>query len=64
LWQGGKSNFKKFHLVNWDTVTLPTKNGGLEIIDPEVANLAMGDKILWRIVRKKIMVENGYNKKI
>jgi hypothetical protein len=65
LWQGGKSNSKKFHLVNWDTVSTPKKSGGLGIRDPEVENIAMGANILWRIVsRKKGMVENGYNKKI
>jgi len=53
LWKGGKSNFKKFHLINWDTVTLPQKSGGLGIREPEVANLAMGSKLLWRIVMAK-----------
>ena len=53
LWQGGKSNHKKIHLVNWDTITLPKKSGGLEIKDPEVTNIAMGAKILWRIVTRE-----------
>jgi hypothetical protein len=50
LWQGGKSNSKKFHLVNWDIVSTPKKSGGLGIRDPEVENIAMGSKLLWRIV--------------
>jgi len=50
LWQGGKANHKKFQLVNWDTVTLPKKSGGLGIRDPEVTNLALGVQLLWRIV--------------
>jgi hypothetical protein len=46
LWQGGKSNSKKFYLVNWDTVSSPKKSGGLGIRDPKVENIAMGAKIL------------------
>jgi hypothetical protein len=46
LWQGGKSNSKKFPVVNWDIVFLPKKSGGLGIRDPEVANIAMGSKLL------------------
>jgi hypothetical protein len=30
LWQGGNSNTKKFHLVNWNIVTSPKYSGGLE----------------------------------
>jgi hypothetical protein len=29
LWQGGKANTKKFHLINWTIVRSPNKNGGL-----------------------------------
>jgi hypothetical protein len=50
LWQGGKSNTKKFHLVNWNIVSSPKDSGGLGIRDPEVANLAMGAKLLWRLI--------------
>jgi len=63
LWQG-KSNHKKFHLVYWHTFTLPKKSGRLGIRDPEDTNIAMGPKLLLRIVTgKKGMVENGSNKK-
>ena len=51
LWQGGKSNgSKKFHLVNWDIVCSPKNCGGAGIRDPTMINLAIGAKILWRIV--------------
>jgi hypothetical protein len=50
LWQGGKASHKKFHLLNWDTVTLPKKSGGLGIRDPEITNSAMVAKLLWRLV--------------
>jgi hypothetical protein len=46
VWQGGKSNSKKFHLVNWDTISTPKKSGGLGIRDIEVENIAMGAKLL------------------
>jgi hypothetical protein len=50
LWQGGKSNAKKFHLVNWNIVSSPKDSGGLGIRDPEVVNIAMGAKLLWRLI--------------
>jgi len=49
-WQGGKTNHKKFHLVNWNQVTNSKKQGGLGIREPELMNLAMGTKFLWRLV--------------
>jgi hypothetical protein len=27
LWQGGKSNTKKYHLINWKTVRVPKDRG-------------------------------------
>jgi hypothetical protein len=50
LWQGGNSNHKKLHLVNWETVTQPKNRGGLGIRDPEITNSAMGAKLLWRLI--------------
>ena len=51
LWQGGKSNgSKQFHLVNWDIVCSLKNCGGAGIRDPTMMNLALGAKILWRIV--------------
>eukprot|EP00253_Pinus_taeda_P002669 PITA_02669 len=49
LWSGGKGNSNRFHLVNWELVKRPIKEGGLQIRDPLQANLAMGCKILWQI---------------
>ena len=58
MWQGGKSgNLKNFHLVNWETICRPKIYGGVGIRDPSKMNLALGAKILWRIVTgKKSMV--------
>jgi hypothetical protein len=50
LWQGGKSNHKKFHLVNWNQVTSSKSHGGLGIREPELMNIAMGARLLWRLV--------------
>jgi hypothetical protein len=53
LWEGGKTKTKKFHLVNWDIVKHPQKNGGLGIKDPTVSNLATGEKILWNLISRR-----------
>jgi hypothetical protein len=50
LWQGGKNNEKKFHMVKWTITSAPKENGGLGIRDPENLNLALGEKIIWRII--------------
>ena len=50
LWQGGKVQRKKFHLVKWDTVKKPKCRGGLGIRDPEQMNKALGAKLIWRLV--------------
>jgi len=50
LWQGGKSNSKNFHLVNWNIISSPKQGGVIRIKYPEVNNITIGAKILWRIV--------------
>jgi hypothetical protein len=54
LWRGGKGNQKKFHLVNWDTVKRPFFEGGLQVRDPGLANIALGGKILWKLYSNQI----------
>ena len=49
LWQGGKGNHRKFHLVKWDKVKLPLTDGGLQIRDPRLTKLSLGGKILWKL---------------
>ena len=46
LWEGGKGNQKKLHLVNWDILKRPIVKGGLQIRDPELENLALGGKLI------------------
>jgi hypothetical protein len=50
LWQGGKGNEKKIHLVNWEIVKKSKADGGLQIRDPALVNLSFGGKILWKLV--------------
>eukprot|EP00253_Pinus_taeda_P031912 PITA_31912 len=50
LWKGGKQDTKKFSLVKWSKVILPMEKGGLGIRVPRLANLAMGLKLIWRII--------------
>jgi ribonuclease HI/exonuclease III len=49
LWQGGKGNEKKMHLVSWEVVKNSMAEGGLQIRDPALVNLALGGKILWKL---------------
>eukprot|EP00253_Pinus_taeda_P033982 PITA_33982 len=52
LWQGGKGNENKIHLVNWEVVKKTMVEGGLQIRDPALVNLAMGGKILWKLIHE------------
>jgi hypothetical protein len=53
LWQGGKSNSKRFHPVNWKIVYASKTHGGLGIRDPIIMNKFLGAKILWRLITGK-----------
>ena len=54
MWQGGKiDSITKFHLVNWETAYKPKIHGGAGVRDPMKMNLALGAKILWRVVIEK-----------
>ena len=50
LWKGGKSEKKKFNLVKWRQVTQNYENGGLAIRIPKLFNIAIGGKIVWRLI--------------
>jgi hypothetical protein len=53
LWHGGKSNEKKSTLVKWNVVRNPRDRGDLEMRYPTLMNLAMGVKLLWRMISEK-----------
>ena len=46
LWSGGKGIQTKMHLVSWEILKRPIVEGGLQIRDPSLANLALGGKLL------------------
>ena len=50
LWEGGKGNLKKLHLVSWEKIQKPYSEGGLQIRSIQTQNLAMGTKLLWQLV--------------
>jgi hypothetical protein len=64
LWRGGKGNQKKYHLVNWETVKRPYVEGGLQVRDPKLANLAMGGKIIWNLYANHRLPVSNLLKKI
>jgi len=51
--EGRKIITKIFHLSNWNLVRAPKDHGGQGVWDPEIVNLALGSKILWRLVSGK-----------
>jgi hypothetical protein len=54
LWKGGKQSENKLPLVSWGKVIKPLSEGGLQIRDLRSQNLALGAKILWKLVTGKI----------
>ena len=61
LWNGGKGSQNKIHLVNWELLKRPLSEGGLQIRDPELANLALGGKLVWQLyAEKNIMLARFY----
>ena len=46
LWEGGKTQSKKFHLVNSTTIKDAKSKGGLGLRDPRRMNIAMGAKLV------------------
>jgi len=53
FWKGGKKNRQRLSLINWDKVTKPILEGGLNFKDLRLQNLALGAKMLWRQVAPK-----------
>jgi len=50
LWVGGKTNTKKFHLLNWKQVYQPLNKGGLAIRDLALMNTSLGAKLVWCLI--------------
>jgi hypothetical protein len=50
LWEGGKQTGRRLHLINWDKISKPLLEGGLNFKNTKMENLALGEKLLWHIV--------------
>ena len=50
FWKGGKQNEKKIPLVNWEIVSKPLQEGGLNFKNLCAQNLTMVAKLIWRII--------------
>lgn len=50
FWKGGKANEKRIPLISWDTISLPKMEGGLHFKNISKQNIALGAKLLWRII--------------
>jgi len=60
IWEGGKGNEKKIHLVSWEKIQKPREEGGLHMKRLVTQNLALGAKLLWQIVSGK----DSWSKKV
>ena len=41
------------HLVSWEILKRPIVEGGLQIRDPSLTNMALGGKLLWQLYADK-----------
>ena len=53
IWEGGKGNENKFHLVSWEKIKKPRDEGGLHVHSLPTQNLALGAKLLWQLITGK-----------
>ena len=61
LWNDGKGGQNKMHLVSWDVLKRPLLQGGLQIRDPSLANLAMSGKLIWQLFKDKNILSVGFS---
>lgn len=54
FWKGGKQNEKRIPLVNWEIIIILIQEGGLNFKDLYAQNLAMGAKLIWKIIAPKL----------
>jgi hypothetical protein len=53
LWEGGRQARRKLHLISWEKTSNPFLEGGLNFKKTRVQNLALGAKLLWKMVTGK-----------
>jgi len=64
LWKGGKTNSKKFHLINLNNARNLKEYGGLGTKHHHLVNLSQGDKIPWKAIQEmKELWKNALAKK-
>jgi hypothetical protein len=53
FWWGSTTDTQKIHWIKWDRICKPKENGGLEIRDLRIFNIALLRKWWWRIRNEK-----------
>eukprot|EP00253_Pinus_taeda_P026762 PITA_26762 len=53
FWKGDKQNEKNIPLVNWECISKPLLEGGINFKNLGYHNVAMGAKLIWRIIAPK-----------
>jgi hypothetical protein len=53
LWEGGRQAQRKLHLISWEKTSKPFLEGGLNLKKTRTQNLALGAKLLWKMVTGK-----------
>ena len=51
LWKGGKTQGRKLNLVKWEAIIEDKQSGGIGIRDLGRMNQALGEKLVWRMIR-------------
>eukprot|EP00253_Pinus_taeda_P014353 PITA_14353 len=54
FWKGGKQNERRFPLIKWETVLKAMMEGGLNFKNLLHQNIAMGAKLIWRLIAPKL----------
>jgi hypothetical protein len=62
LWRGAEDK-KKWALVAWEKLCWPKNKGGLGLQDPQMTNVAYGEKLWWRWVKDSSVCGPTYGKK-
>ena len=63
--EGKTEGGKRYALVSWKTIKQPRVEGGLQLRDLKLQNLAIGDKLLWNMLAPKptwcsLVLKNKY----
>lgn len=56
MWGKTSTNLEGVHLVNWPTVTLPRKNGGMGVRDLKMQNISLLKVVVAPLSKPKLTV--------